>query len=154
MTAACAVPDIRDLVPHGAGARLLDRIVALAPGELEAEAVVRPGTLFSEPDGSLIAWHSAELMAQAVSAFSTASRGPGAIPRIGLLLGVRGLRCLLPRFAAGSRLAVRVRESTRDEQGMAVFDCLVTMEGDVVAAGTLTAYEPVDARELLSVVER
>lgn len=151
MKSALVARDIRDFVPHGDSARLLDRVLKVTSCGLEAEAVVRGGTMFSEPDGSLMAWHAVELMAQAVSAYSTASRGNGVVPRIGLLLGVRGLRCKLPRFPAGSRLSVQVRESTRDERGMAVFDCAVSMEGDVVATGTLTAYEPTDAHALFGV---
>lgn len=143
------LPGIESLLPHGAGARLLDRVIELEPGRLAAEAIVGQDTIFSEPDGSLMGWHAAELMAQAVSAYSTANRNDGGPPRIGLLLGVRGLRCELPIFVAGSRLEVVVRESTRDGRGMAVFDCSLTMEGSVVATATLTAYEPEDADALL-----
>ena len=149
MTATPQVPGIAFLLPHGPEARLLDRVIAFDEGQLVAQARVAGDSIYSEPDGSLMAWYAAELMAQAVSAYSTATRPGGGPPRIGLLLGVRGLRCLLPRFPVGSRLEVRVRESTRDGQGMAVFDCDVAMEGSVVAAGTLTAYEPVDAHALL-----
>jgi predicted hotdog family 3-hydroxylacyl-ACP dehydratase len=148
VTGDAGLPAIATLVPHGDGACLLDRMLEIGSGELAAEAIIGRDTIFSEADGSMMGWHAAELMAQAVSAYSTASRNDGGPPRIGLLLGVRGLRCQLPRFPAGSRLEVRVRESTRDEQGMAVFDCSVALEGAVVAAGTLTAYEPVDARSL------
>lgn len=149
MTHQPTLPGIETLLPHGTGSRLLDRVISVDPGQLVAEAYVGGGTIFAEPDGSLMAWHAAELMAQAVSAYSTATRQCGGAPRIGLLLGIRDLRCQLPAFPAGSRLEVRVRESTRDGQGMAVFDCDVTMEGSRVAAGTLTAFEPVDAHALL-----
>ncbi|MFO1408033.1 MAG: hypothetical protein U1F08_10925 [Steroidobacteraceae bacterium] len=149
MTGGPGLADIGALLPHGTDARLLDRVTEVGPGGLVAEATVGRKTIFSEPDGSLMSWYAAELMAQAVSAYSAATRAGGPLPRIGLLLGVRDLRCQLPRFVAGSRLAVRVQESTRDDRGMAVFDCTVAMEGVVVAAGTLTAYEPVDAHALL-----
>ena len=149
MTHRPASPGIEALLPHGAGARLLDRVISVDRGQLVAEAQVGGATIFSEADGSLMGWYAAEMMAQAVSAYSTATRPGDGPARIGLLLGVRGLRCLLPAFPAGSRLEVRVRESTRDGLGMAVFDCEVIMEGSRVATGTLTAYEPVDAHALL-----
>ena len=149
MTHPPTLPGIETLLPHGEGARLLDRVVSVEPGRLVAQACVGGETIFAEPDGSLKGWHAAELMAQAASAYSAATRPGGGPPRIGLLLGIRDLRCQLPVFPAGSRLEVRVSESTRDGQGMAVFDCEVTMEGSRVAAGTLTAFEPVDAHALL-----
>ena len=107
MTATPQVTGIAFLLPHGPEARLLDRVIAFDDGQLVAEARVAGDSIFSEPDGSLMAWHAAELMAQAVSAYSTATRPGGGPPRIGLLLGVRGLRCQLPRFPVGSRLEVR-----------------------------------------------
>ena len=119
-------------------------------GWLEAGLVVRAGTAFSEADGSLMPWVGVEIMAQAVSAFATASADRDGDPRIGLLLGVREYRCDVERFPPGARLVARVEESTRDEQRMAVFDCWLSEDGTVVAQGRLTVFEPDGIREYLA----
>ncbi len=141
---------IASLLPHAGSARLLDRLLRFGMGRLEAETVIREDTAFSEPDGTLMPWVGAELMAQAVSAFSAASRGDGAgPPRIGLLLGVRDYDCNLARFTPGMRVIVTVHEATRDDRGMGVFDCSLIENGCLVAKGTLTAFEPADVRPYL-----
>lgn len=142
--------EIATLVPHADDSRLLDRLLSLGTAQLEAEVTVRGDSAFSEPDGSLMPWIGLEIMAQAVSAYATlcGDRHDEA-PRIGLLLGVRSYRCEVECFARGTRLIVRVIESTRDGQGMGVFDCWVSDGDTVVAQGMLTVFEPEDVREYL-----
>ena len=144
------MPAIATLLPHAGDARLLDALLSRKPGQLEAEFTVHAGTAFSEPDGSLMPWVGMEIMAQAVSAYATVvGDRPGEAPRIGLLLGARSYRCNVDRFAPGTRLVARVVESTRDGQGMAVFDCWLSDGGTVVADGMLTVFEPGDVRDFL-----
>jgi predicted hotdog family 3-hydroxylacyl-ACP dehydratase len=153
MVGACVAPiaEIDRLLPHAGNARLLDAVVLHEPGRLVAELTVRRGLAFSEADGSLLPWVGMEIMAQAVSAYATVSSNrAGEAPRIGLLLGVRDYRCDVGRFPEGAKLAAHVQESTRDERGMAVFDCWLYNESAVVAQGMLTAFEPDDVSDFLA----
>lgn len=146
-----ALAGIDNLLPHAGDARLLDRVVSHKPGELVAELTVRHGTAFSCPDGTMSPWVAAEIMAQTVSAYATASSGQSSCsPRIGLLLGIRDFLCSAELFPIGAKLRARIVEATRDEHGMAVFDCWLYEQDTVVAQAILTAYEPLDVRDFLA----
>jgi len=134
------------LVPHAGDAVLLDEILSVSEHRLEARLVIRPGTAFSDGSGCLPGWVGPEIMAQAIAALSghrslVAHGRPAAI---GLLLGVRSYEMSVPEFRPGEALAVEVIESSEDEEGRAVFDCRICGEGQVLASGTLTVYQPAD----------
>ena len=63
------LPPVARLLPHEGDAALLDEVAALREDGLSAWFTVRPGTVFSEPDGSLAPWAVPEVMAQVVSAY-------------------------------------------------------------------------------------
>lgn len=137
-------PAAASLLPHEGEAVLLDEIAGLREDGLSAWFTVRPGTAFSDPDGSLAAWAVPEVMAQAVSAFGnlTSSRAPSR--DVGLLLGVRACRIEAGGCPAGARLRVDVVESTREEDGRGVFNCRIMSGEAVVAEARLTALQPDD----------
>jgi predicted hotdog family 3-hydroxylacyl-ACP dehydratase len=136
-------PHCRDLLPHAHEAVLLERVVQFHTAGLTAAMTVRPDTAFSQPDGSLAPWAAPEIMAQAVSAFANLS-SRNTPPAVGFLLGVRDLHILGDPFPAGSSLRVEVAESTRDQEGHGVFNCRVLREGEIVAEGKLTVFQPDD----------
>jgi predicted hotdog family 3-hydroxylacyl-ACP dehydratase len=138
------LPPVARLLPHEGAAVLLEEVAALREDGLSAWFIVRPGTAFSEPDGSLAPWAVPEVMAQAVSAFGnlTSARAPSR--DIGLLLGIRACRIEAGAFAAGSRLRVEVTESTREEDGRGVFNCRIMRGDSIVAEARLTAFQPDD----------
>lgn len=141
-----ALPAPVALVPHTGDAALLDEIRSIDEHRLEAGLVVRPGTAFSDDAGCLPGWVGPEIMAQAISALSgqrsLAMHGRPAA--IGLLLGVRSYEMSVPEFRPGDALAVEVIESSEDEEGRAVFECRIHRAGHVIAAGTLTVFQPAD----------
>lgn len=130
-----SLPEPADLVPHHGEALLLESINAVRPDGLVASLVLRI---------ALPAWGGPEIMAQAISAFSTWRKGPPYRPKPGLLLGIRTYRSVVAEFECGSRLTVDVSESTRDDMGGAVFDSSLHMGDRRVAEGMLTVYEPED----------
>ena len=138
-----------ELLPHVGGAVLLEQVVAVRDDGLTASMTVRPGTAFSQPDGSLAPWAAPEIMAQAVSAFANLANRRGAAPALGLLLGVRDFQVSSGPFPAGAQLRVEVTESTRDQDGSGVFNCRILREDTVVAEGKLTALQPDDPRATL-----
>lgn len=144
------LPEASALVPHRGEALLLDTIDEAGGDRLIASLVVRGQSPFSSNDGALPAWTGPEIMAQAISAFATLRKGPPYLPKPGLLLGVRKFRSSLAEFPRGARIAVSVRESTRDDAGSAVFDSLLSIDGTPVAEGMLTVFEPEDVLEALA----
>lgn len=139
-----SLPAVARLLPHEGDAVLLDEVGELRGDGLTAWFTVRPGTAFSEPDGSLAPWAVPEVMAQAVSVFGNLTSTSAPSRDIGLLLGVRACRVDAAGFPAGARLRVEVEESTREPDGRGVFNCRIMRGEDTVAEARLTAFQPDD----------
>jgi predicted hotdog family 3-hydroxylacyl-ACP dehydratase len=141
-------------LPHEADAVLLDEVEAVTPLTTRARARVRPGTPFCDGDAGWPTWMVPELMAQAVAAgVGLREFRPGVRPRLGLLLGVRDLRCSVEHLVPGSELLIEAFESTRDERGMGVFDCTLAADTVPAASATLSVYLPDDVDEYLGSIE-
>lgn len=135
---------VAELLPHAGEAVLIEEIRELCADGLVACMTVRPGSTLSLPDGSLADWAVPEVMAQAIAVFSRLTARETAGQGVGLLLGVREFSVSRARFAAGTRLQVDVTETTRDDDSRGVFSCRVSVEGEPVAEGRLTVFEPAD----------
>jgi predicted hotdog family 3-hydroxylacyl-ACP dehydratase len=136
-----SLPEPSALVPHRGDALLLDCIDAVRPDGLVASLIVCGGRPSGGERRSLPAWMGPEIMAQAISAFATYRSGPPYHPKPGLILGIRKYHSSVTEFNHGTRLAVSVRESTRDDAGGAVFDSTLCMNGAEIATGMLTVYQ-------------
>jgi predicted hotdog family 3-hydroxylacyl-ACP dehydratase len=141
-----ALPTPAEVIPHQRDAVLLDAILHADEERVTASLTVRPGTAFSDENGNLPGWVGPEIMAQAVAAFAgcRSLRRRGETAEIGLLLGIRDYTSTVALFAGGEQLMVDGVRSSEDEQGRGVFDCRILRAGVVVAAGTLTVFEPTD----------
>lgn len=136
------------LLPHAAGAILLDEIVAADESSLSATVVVGPDSPFYGEAG-IPAHVGIEYMAQACGAFSgMQARREGAAPRIGFILGTRRYLATQAWFANGTRLLISVTLVYRDgEVGM--FDCTIRCGDTLLAAAQLIVAEPRDATAVL-----
>lgn len=143
-----SLPSPAEVIPHRGEVVLLDRIESADDVSLVATLIVRSGSPFSLPSGALASWSGPEIMAQAVSAFATLHSGRPWKPKPGLLLGLRTYRCEADEFQPGACLTVEARESTRDAEGRGVFDCCIRTGGETLAIGTLTVFQPDNARDL------
>jgi len=139
-------PSPTTVIPHRYDAVLLSEVLHADGERVTAVATVRPGTAFSNAAGNLPGWIGPEIMAQAVAAFSgcRSLRERGKPAEIGLLLGIRDYESAVTEFRVGDQLQIEVVRSSEDEEGRGVFDCSMSMAGAVVAAGTLTVFEPRD----------
>jgi predicted hotdog family 3-hydroxylacyl-ACP dehydratase len=149
------LPRPESVVPHRHGALLLDEIVSASSLRLLARMTVRPGTAFSDAAGNLQAWTGPEAMAQAVAALAgcRSLREHGRPKGIGLLLGVRGYFCESAHFPVGTVLHIEAVCTSEDGDGHGVFDCAITQDGKVLAAGTLTAFQPNNPEILVGLAE-
>lgn len=140
----------RDLVPHTGDAVLIDQVSAADPGVTTATATVRGCAPFGEDGADWPAWLCIEVMAQTVAAAAGAREfRPGVRPRLGLLLGVRHFRCDVDTVPEGSPVVVEARESSRNDDGTGVFDCVLRVAGSAVATATLAVYLPDSVEDYL-----
>ncbi len=76
------------LIPHRRRMQLIKRVKVMAGNSLQAETTAEEEWPLCR-EGMVSSLISAELVAQAVSAWSTLRHGKGATPRIGLLVGIK-----------------------------------------------------------------
>lgn len=147
-------------LPHVAPMVLIEEVIDV--GENSAHCRVRvaqTGVLapFLTPEGALPAWFAIELMAQTVGVWSGwHGKQQQQVPKLGMLLGGRGLKCSLAEFPSGGLLDIRVEMMLRDEK-LANFECAITLtvsesETKEVAHARLNTYQP-DADEIIKLTQ-
>jgi predicted hotdog family 3-hydroxylacyl-ACP dehydratase len=137
------------VLPHGPGMMLLDRVAGYDAESLSCEVTIRPESRFC--DGQAVpAWVGLEYMAQTLGAFTGVSRLQRQRPvQVELLLGTRSFECTTPAFAVGSKLAVRARLLFWDPDGVCAFACEIRQNGAVVATAEVKGFEPEDIEPFL-----
>jgi predicted hotdog family 3-hydroxylacyl-ACP dehydratase len=132
---------IEQLLIHRPPMLLLDKVIGYNESEVVAGVTITASSLFLTPEG--VPGHVAvEYMAQACGAYAGAmALDAGAPVKIGLLLGTRLCRVLVPWFRVGDRLLVSASIVFHDEQ-LAAFDCKIEVGGQLVADAQLKVYQP------------
>jgi predicted hotdog family 3-hydroxylacyl-ACP dehydratase len=146
--------DVASFVPHEGDAILMDAVWKNGEDTTKGVATVRAGTPFDTNSDGLPSWMIIELMAQVVAASAGLREfRPGVRPRLGLLLAVRSMNCSCELLPIGARLEIEARESTRDDAGMGVFDCMLHTDGVLTATAILSVYLPKNAEAYLLSLE-
>jgi len=138
-------------LPHAAPMVLIEKVLnvgeqsACCQVTVNSDGVLAP---FIDAQGILPAWYSIELMAQTVGVWcGWHSQQRGNEPRLGMLLGGRGLKCSVPAFPANGILTIDVSMLLQDEK-LASFECVITLNTDdgtggvSVAEARLNTYQP------------
>ncbi|WP_237444156.1 hotdog family protein [Sinobacterium norvegicum] len=132
---------IEQVIPHRPPMVLLDRLDGFTKNSVDCSVTVTESLAFADRDG-LPAWVGLEIMAQSVAAWSGATALAEQRPiGVGFLLGTRKYRSHTDVFPLGSELKIHGQELLQDA-GMSVFECTITLQGEVLAEAKLTAYLP------------
>lgn len=134
---------IEALLIHRPPMLLLDKVTGYNETEVVAGVTITESSRFLSSEG--VPGHVAiEFMAQACGAYAGAmALDAGAPVKIGLLLGTRMCRVLVPWFGVGDQLIVSASIVFHDEQ-LAAFDCKIEIGGRLVAEAQLKVYQPQD----------
>ena len=134
---------IEELLIHRPPMLLLDNVVGYDEAGIVASVVISESSLLVTPKG--VPGHLAiEYMAQACGAYAGATALDAGTPvKIGLLLGTRLCRVLVPWFRVGDRLLISASIVFHDEQ-LAAFDCKIEIGSRLVADAQLKVYQPED----------
>ena len=139
MTDPGSIP-IAELLPHGPGMIVIDRLVTYGAGKSVACSQVRRSSKFFDGTG-VPAWAGLEYMAQTVAAHAGfAARQSGRPPPLGFLVGTRSYECLAAEFPLGAELAVTV-EPLFIEKGLGSFRCAIE-HGALLARAVISTYTP------------
>jgi predicted hotdog family 3-hydroxylacyl-ACP dehydratase len=133
---------MRDLLPHGCGAMLLDRVTAKYAESIVVAVSIGANASFLIPGHGVPAHVGLEYMAQACGAYAgLEARAHGEPVRVGYLLGTRRYQASVPWFAEGETLDVAAHLVLLAAP-MAVFDCRIAARGETLATAQLTVYQP------------
>lgn len=141
---------LADVLPHGPGMLLLDRMVAYDTESLTCELTVRPDSMFNDGKHGVPAWVGIEYMAQTLGAYTGIARlQAGKKVQLELLLGTRSYDCSKPYFREGACLHVRVKLLFWDPDGVCAFACEIREGATVLASSEVKGYEPDDIEPFL-----
>ena len=152
---SCPISDVAALLPHSGHMVLLDEILAYDHESLQASAHIGADHVLMQPDGTVPAWMGMEIMAQCIAALDGIhAHNGGESVRLGFLLGTRKLHLFADTLPVGCTLLAETRQSIRDSNGFAVFDCSLRItaapavfrlpENGVVAHAALNVFSPPD----------
>lgn len=147
---ACCWP-VEELISHSGDKILLCQILGYNEGFLEAEARVKPDSVYLRA-GVEPPWLGLEYMAQAVAAYAgIRQRLRGSAPKVGMLIGTRKYQCNVADLPVGLRFRVRVQSLLEDDQGLSVFQCQMfeSDNGEPLAEANLNVYQPPDINDFL-----
>lgn len=136
---------IETIIPHRGTMLLVDKVIACSDAALTAFATVRADAWYADGHGAMSAWIGIELMAQAVAAHvALIAMRAGGRARPGVLLGTRSYRAHVSAFARGARLAIRVEEVLRSEEGHGAYECTIVHDGECYAEAVIKVFQPHD----------
>lgn len=152
---SCPISDVAALLPHSGHMVLLDEILAYDHESLQASAHIGADHVLMQPDGTVPAWMAMEIMAQCIAALDGIhAHNGGESVRLGFLLGTRKLHLFADTLPLGCELLAETRQSIRDNNGFAVFDCSLRIiaapagfrlpENGLVAQAALNVFSPPD----------
>lgn len=131
---------IGELVPHGPGMTLIDRLAEYTPRRSVATVTITAQSRFVEA-GGVPAWVGIEYMAQTIAAHAGyEARLRGEPPAIGFLLGTRAYRSDVGVFPLGATLTISVEPLVADAK-LGAFQCAIATER-VVATAVVNTYRP------------
>ena len=144
---------IESCIPHRGTMRLIDRLLEHDADSVVVETRVPFDGLFLDAAG-MPAWVGIEYMAQAIAAWAgVQARGRGEAPKLGFLLGTRRYNCTRGYFERGQVLRIEARREVMGDNGLGVFACRISDDGEELATALVTVFEPADASVFLQGTE-
>lgn len=141
---------IAEVLPHEGRMLLLDELVEYGEEHVVSAVTIRTDSVLCEPGLGVPSWVGLEYMAQTVAAFSGVEEvRQGMKPRIGLLLGTRAYKAMVPYFPVGAHLIVRGEMLVRDADDLVAFACQIRCGDALYATGDVKAARPRDTRALV-----
>ncbi len=143
---------VAELLPHRPPMLLVDELLNDTSESVEVATRVRRDALFTTDEG-WPAWVGAELMAQTIGVWGGLYRlRMGQAVQIGFFLGTRRYESSVQHFPVGAQLVISAELELASAQGLGVFNCVITMNGEAVATASLNVFQPPDIKQYLTEV--
>jgi predicted hotdog family 3-hydroxylacyl-ACP dehydratase len=137
-----------ELLPHSGAMIFIDAIEHCDAHRVRCSRLIQATHYFVNQNGQMPVYVGIEIMAQAVALIAGLQhRLNHQPPKVGFLLGTRSFVGHQPFFVAGQTLIISADEVYREENGMAAYDCQISVDGVLYAEARLSAYEPQNLAE-------
>ncbi|MDX1281067.1 thioester dehydrase [Shewanella colwelliana] len=143
---------VDDVVPHRAPMILIDRLLQHQPDSLTTEVTIgKQSAYYNSHTASVPNYVGIEYMAQSIAALA----GIEAIARdepiqVGFLLGTRKLAMNIADYKLDQCYQVSVTRLYQEESGLAVFDCQISHQDQIVASANVNVFQPQDTQAYIA----
>ncbi|RLV60534.1 thioester dehydrase [Parashewanella curva] len=143
--------DVQELLPHRRPMVLIDEIISYDQDHLISQIhVTENSPYFDESIMGVPNYVGIEYMAQTIAAFGGVEAKKQHCPiQIGFLLGTRKLTFAIPHFLLAKSYQTKVKRLYQEDSGLAVFDCKIFYQDQVVASANVNVFQPSDAETYL-----
>lgn len=157
MTSLIAEPsllalDISEFVPHRAPMILIDNLLEHQPDTLlTAIHISQSSAYFDSVLNGVPNYVGIEYMAQSIAALAgVEAKLVGDKVRVGFLLGSRKLQMHIDHFELGQTYHTKVSRLYQEPSGLAVFDCHIYHQDQVVASANVNVFQPQDTQAYIN----
>jgi len=143
--------EIDQVVPHEQPMSLLGKVEDYDDTSATCSLDIHPNQPFFDiQQNGVPSYVGIEYMAQTIAAYSgIQSRLVGESPQLGFLLGSRKYNPKVHIFNDGEKLLVKAEKIVQEDSGLCVFDCTISIDGEVVANSKVNAFQPNDVEAFL-----
>ncbi|MCL1124591.1 hotdog family protein [Shewanella surugensis] len=144
--------DVADYLPHSAPMIFIDKIIAYQTDTLLSEInITSQSPYFDDIISGVPNYVGIEYMAQTIAALAgIEALKRNDIIRIGFLLGSRKLQLHVPHYKLGHTYHTRVSRLYQEETGLAVFECQILEQDDIIAQANINVFQPQDTHTYIS----
>lgn len=143
--------DLEQVIAHRPPMILLSRLKQYDNNQGICEVdISEQSPFYQQAIGGVASYIGIEYMAQAVAAFAGAkSLDQGEDIQIGFLLGSRKYEVFTDRFLNGNSYQVSVEELYKEDTGLSVFDCKISLGDELLAKAKVNVFQPENPEEFV-----
>lgn len=149
---ALPIHNVADYLPHSAPMIFIDKIIEYQSDTLLSEINITPQSpYFDDALAGVPNYVGIEYMAQSIAALAgIEAKERNDIIRIGFLLGSRKLQLHVPHYKLGGTYHTRVSRLYQEDTGLAVFECQILEQDNIIAQANVNVFQPQDAHTYIS----
>lgn len=147
-----AEQDVANFIPHRDPMILISKLLAHESDTLLTQTDINASSpYFDSKLNGVPNYVGIEYMAQSIAALAgVEAHMRNDIIRVGFLLGSRKLKMHISQFDLGQSYQTRVTRLYQEDSGLAVFDCQILHNQDVVAEANVNVFQPQDTQAYIA----
>ncbi|MDB2387148.1 hotdog family protein [Shewanella sp.] len=147
-----ASQDVEQFIPHRQPMVLISHLLEFETDSLRTQTQISPtSAYFDDALAGVPNYVGIEYMAQSVAALAgIEAHLRGDAVKVGFLLGTRKLKMHIPCFKDGQTYQTTVKRLYQEASGLAVFDCTIMHNQQIVAEANINVFQPQDTQAYIA----